>query len=182
MTARRLHTGSAAVLLLSMLACQAEPAASSATGAPVVAPPSAALPVAEGPSLTLAAQPSEGGVAVDVRFQKKPGRDGPRTVELWLAHDAGLALEGATPGDAALRAQKQVVAQTPEAGEVRVVLFGTASLERLEDGVFATVRFKQIAPGRHSVQLLERRPAFAPADTELGVTLGPALTFGEESP
>lgn len=159
-----------------LLGCTSEQAASP-VAPPAPSAPASLAPVTEGPSVWLERAQGDSGATVEVRFKRRPGREGPRTVELWLAHDAGLALESATPGGAATTAQKQVVAKTAEPGQVRLVLFGTGSLDRIGDGALAVVRFREVTGGTHTVELLDRRPAFAPADTDLGVVIGPALTL-----
>ena len=135
-------------------------------------------PVSEEPSVALVAREEGENVVVDVTFRANAKREGPRVAELWLRYDAGLAFDQAEAGAAATSAGKQLIAQTPETGMVRLALFATGNLTRIGSGVLARVTFHRTAPGAQSVVLVDKRPVFAPADTDLGVLLGPAAVVG----
>jgi len=159
----------AAALLAALLAsCQAEPeGAPAAPAAPEAQPAPATL------SLELAARDAT-AAAVDLLYHRAPGAAGPRVGEILLAPAGDLELLSAEALGAAADAEKRVVAQQRDDGTLRVVFFSTSSLDGLETGPLARLRFK-VGGGAASLALLPHDPIFAPAVANEGVTLGAPL-------
>ena len=119
----------------------------------------------------------EDSVAVDLVYSPKEGQSGPRMVELFLQVGSGLTYASSTPLAAVDSAGKQLVVQPTDDGLVRTVIFATNNLERLQAGSLVRYIFLR-GTGPHHVELLDRHPIFAPADTEKGLTLGEPLIIG----
>ncbi len=158
------------LLVLSLLACQTGHDVSGTgpaeTPAPVVSTETVALRTV---SLT------DTHAVVDLEYRRRPEQPGPRVAELQLAL-TGVEFQAATAGDSASRAGKQLVAQ-PSDGRLRLVLYGTGSLERLDSGTLAQLTLRRTGPvGR--LELLSDDPVFAPSEANDGVLLGAPLTLG----
>jgi len=119
-------------------------------------------------------------VVVDLWYTPAEGVPGPRAVELWLRIPAGLDYLGADPGEAVTAAGKTLVDQPRDDGELRLVAYGTASLERVAAGRLATLRFAvdPQASGPQAIEVLDRMPMFAPADANAQLSLPGPLVIG----
>ena len=116
-------------------------------------------------------------VAVDLIYRPAENMERPRTVEVWLKTSPGLTFESAEPLDATLTSGKSLVAQAKPDHEVRLVLFSTANLDRLPPGGIARLHFTASNGSQNeTVELLDRRPMFAPAAADKGVLLPEPLT------
>ena len=146
--------------------CQSAPTGQA--GAP--AAESASLPA--GLSLDRAADG-----AVEVRFGRTDA-PGPRVVEIHLQPTGTLALAGAEAGEAVLKAQKQLTAQTTRDGLIRLVVLSAGNVNRLDSGVLARLTLS----GAGTLALADRRPVFAPAEAEAGAPFGPPITIVEATP
>ena len=157
----------AAALLLLLGACaehpaapaDAEPAAGGATLELVLAAPSGELPAES---------------LVDLHFHRGDLAEAPRMMEVHLRL-TGLTHIESEPLSAATAAGKQLVVQEQEGATLRVVLYATGNTSRLDSGPLARLRLHG-AGG--TVELLDRRPIFAPPEADAGVTLGAPLELG----
>jgi hypothetical protein len=61
--------------------------------------------------------------------------------------------------------------QPQESGLLRVVIYGTQNLERLDSGPLAELAFTRLEAGNATVSVLARDPLFAPAEANQGVSL-----------
>ncbi len=169
-----------ALLLLLPLAAGCIGDDPAGTTAPTDPPPHASAIEAGGPTLSLVAlDVGEGSgdlVTLELRYNRREGQEGPRAAEIWLKHSAGLAFESAEALAAATDAGKTVHAQARPDGELRLVVYGTATLDRLGSGPLARLHFRRgDAAGPHTVEILARMPIFAPAEVNQGVHLAPQL-------
>ncbi|PKN56104.1 MAG: hypothetical protein CVU56_17870 [Deltaproteobacteria bacterium HGW-Deltaproteobacteria-14] len=118
---------------------------------------------------------------VDLWYAPTEGQAGPRAMELWLRLPGGVTLASADAGEAATAAGKTLVAQAHENHELRLVIYGTASLDRVAAGRLASLRLDVTAPGPAGslqLELLDRLPIFAPAEANSGLRLPPPLALG----
>jgi hypothetical protein len=116
-------------------------------------------------------------VALD--YRRGDGQAGPRAAELWLSHSADLTFEDAQPLAAVQAAGKRLVVQQAAAGELRLVIFGTQDLTRLDTGPVGRLRFLRASAGPARLELLARIPFFAPDEANEGVVLPDAVSFGD---
>ena len=160
--------------IAGLTACQSLEPETLASVEPQLAPE--LEPAAAGATLFLTATDAPGGLTVDVHFRRREQLEGPRAAEIWLKTNGSLRFSGSSPGAAANAAGKTVVAQAKPDGEVRLVLFATGNLDRLDSGVLARLTFERTAPGPADVELLAKMPVFAPPETNEGVILGEGAT------
>lgn len=141
--------------------------------------PDKLVPEAEASStleLALAFQ-KDGKVAVDLLFAKDEDKPGPRMMELFIRTSAGLTWVSSEVLSATTDAGKQLVVQAPADGTVRVLVFATDNLNRLESGPLARIVFAS-GGENGNLEMLNQRPIFAPAEADWGITLGKPLTVG----
>lgn len=119
----------------------------------------------------------DGRCAVDLFFTRAPERPGPRMMELFVRPSGGLTYLEAETLAAATLADKQVVVQQQEDGTLRLLVFATDNLNRLDSGPLVRLAFS-VSGGQATLELLERRPIFAPAEADFGITLGKSLSLG----
>ncbi|MBT9556082.1 MAG: hypothetical protein IV100_08645 [Myxococcales bacterium] len=131
---------------------------------------------AESLRLAVVGDPMGPDVTVELYYTQLPDEPGPRAIEVQLELSGNVALVRSVAGAALTRAGKQLVVQ-PDAGRVRLVAFGTGSLERIAGGPLAQLTFKRTDANAATLSLRPERPVFAPADADLGVRFGPALTL-----
>ncbi len=160
----------ACVLLLA--ACDGEPAAPTTTRGP-------AAPIEDsGTTLSLAAAGESADlVTVRLDYRRRAEQEGPRAAELFVALSDNLAYDSSEAGAAALAAGKQLVVQDKGGGELRVLLFGTQSLDRLDSGALLSLDLRRTGAGPATVEVLDRQPLFAPAESNTGVLLPEPLTL-----
>ena len=123
--------------------------------------------------LSLRAEARDPGGVVTLVYRAAAGRPGPRVAEIWLQPSDGLRLTRATAGTATTAAGKRLVAQQ-EDGRVRLVIYSSDNVLRVDSGVLARLTFA----GEGTVALVNRRPVFAPPDAERGIRIGPPVTVG----
>lgn len=168
MTLRRT---SALLGALALGACQAVPA-------PANEAPPARVGSIEAVPPPLALQPEEapaGEVAYTIAYARPPNRPGPRAAELQFRHGDGVEFVRAEALSAIQVAGKQLIAQARADHEVRVVVLSPASLTTLDSGPLVRLVLRRIGPGSTSLELLDRRPFFAPPEADLA--LGPLSTM-----
>lgn len=129
--------------------------------------------------LQLVAHSADSAV-IDLWYAPDEGQPGPRAMELWLRLPDTATLAAAEIGEAATAAGKTLVAQPQGDHDLRLVIYGTASLDRVAGGRLATLRLTLATPGPATVELLERLPIFAPAEANTGLRLPPPLVIGGE--
>jgi hypothetical protein len=157
-----------AALLICLMGCWSC-APERVSDAPPPTPATEAAPV-ETRTLWLAAGPEAG--TVDLHFHRTPDRDGPRQMELFIGYD-GLTLQGEIALPAADDAGKRLIVQD-DGERVRVILLGAQSIQALDSGPLARLRFA----GRGQLQLEARPTIFAPPPANQGVVLGDAFDMG----
>lgn len=121
-------------------------------------------------------QASDTGLTVDITYRRGAGQPGPRMAEIVLQLDENLTLEAAEPLEATTAAGKQLVAQAQGEREVRLLVFATGNVATLDSGGVARVRLRRTAPGPATVRIADRRPVFAPAESDRATPLGAPLT------
>jgi len=150
-------------------------------GPPPADPPAAAAAPVEEARTTLAlsaSAESDASVTVHVAYNRLAGQEGPRVVELHLRHSANLAYDSAEPMSAASAAGKRLVVQDRGDGTLRVLLFGTQTLDRLDSGPLLKLALRRLDDAAATLEVLGDKPVFAPAETNTGLTLPPPLTVG----
>ena len=134
------------------------------------------------PETTLALrvlEATEQAVTVELVYHRQADQPGARMMELHLSHSANLAWRSVQEGEAAERADRDVVVQAKDAATLRVVIYGTTSLERMDSGTLARLTFARIAPGTARLELLPQMPLFAPAEANDSLLLPEPLTVGD---
>jgi len=120
---------------------------------------------------------SDGVVTVELLYARPPDAAGPRMMELFLRPSDGLKYLSGKPLSAVEKAGKQLVLQEQENGDVRTVVFATTNLDRLASGPLVRYRFSLTSGSGAAVEMVDRRPVFAPAEADT-VTLGKPLRIG----
>ncbi|MBM4318875.1 MAG: hypothetical protein FJ125_02705 [Deltaproteobacteria bacterium] len=140
-------------------------------------PPAPSSPGGATLALELAAQ-DDGAIVVDLRYARRPEQAGPRVVELYLGLSDNLGFAAAEPGEAAIRAGKQLTVQPGADGTLRTVLLSPSSVAQIDSGLLARYRLTRRSPGPARVEILDRTPVFAPVEANEGVVLGDPLPVG----
>jgi len=117
------------------------------------------------------------GVHIPVLLNRHDGHPGPRTVELWVAYSESLQFVAAEKGESLISSMKVLVVQD-HGDRVRLVIFGTASLERIQEGELTTLHFRRQSDGPATVNFVAQMPIFAPADAQQGLQLAEPLNLG----
>lgn len=71
---------------------------------------------------------------------------------------------------------KDLIVQEHTVGVLRVIIMGTGNLNTLESGPLAKMSFEGRIEDGQSIFIQERRNYFAPANANLGITLGAPLS------
>ena len=160
------------LILLGMLACQADPSSSADPGAT-----EAALPD-DGHTLSLhLASVTDQLALVDLVYVRPTTQPGPRVAEIMIGYDsASLVWLGAESLAAAEAANKQVVVQD-QGGQLRVVLFAADNTTRLDSGPLTRLQFQRRALTPATLSFAAHQPVFAPPEANAGVVLGPPLVI-----
>ena len=174
--------------LISLLCAAAIwlPVAASGCAEPVAGPAATAVDGPPSFDTTLGLQLVErtaNRAVVDLWYAPAEGQAGPRAMELWLRLPDGVTLASAEAGEAATAAGKTLVAQAHEGNELRLVIYGTASLDRVAAGRIASLQLNVDdtiagAAGPVQLELLDRLPIFAPAEANVGLLLPAPLVIG----
>ena len=176
------------LVALAVGACSApSETAPTAAAEPAVAPaPVPAIetqnPVANETLRLATVTSSDSQLVVDVLYAPRAEQPGPRAVELHLRASPSLTYVSGSALEAASRAGKQLVVQGADTGALRVLLYGTGSLDRIAAGALCRLTFSR-APGQPAtLELQPHMPVFAPAEANDGVLLGGPLTVGGGTP
>jgi hypothetical protein len=110
-----------------------------------------------------------------VQLQYHPETPLARAAELFFRHSANLRFERAVSGDALASVDKQLVAQTRQPGEVRLVAFSPTNTLEIPAGMFATLTFARTDAERATVEIVRDRPMFAPAVANELLAVSPPL-------
>ncbi len=110
-------------------------------------------------------------VTVDLVYRPTEVDEAPRTAEIWLQLSDALAFTSAVPGDALVAADKELVAQAREGGQVRLVIYSTSNVSRVAAGVLATLQLEMVGDGPATVDIRARLPGGAPAPAHPRVRL-----------
>lgn len=133
---------------------------------------------AVGTTLGLLSTPLDAGrVAVDLLYAPREGQVAPRMMELHLRLTGGLDYVEAQPLAALTAAGKELVVQPQGDAELRVIAYAANNTKTIAGGALARFVF-QVASGPGSVAIDGSQPVFAPAEANVGVTLGAAVTVG----
>lgn len=116
-------------------------------------------------------------VDVDVVFGLGAGAVGPRIAEVVLSHSKGLKFVSCEKGDAVVAAQKELVVQAPEEGQVRTVIFASSNISELPDGTLMTCRFVREGGGAQTIDISTDKPIFAPAESNDGLLVGDPIVL-----
>jgi hypothetical protein len=142
------------------------------------APPDAPAPFA--PALLLrASDVSADHATIDVVYERPADRAGPRAAEIHLRASPDLHLVASEPLDATRAAGKHLVVQARDDGVLRAIVYSTADLRTLGPGGLVRLRFDRAGAGDAVIELLDRRPVFAPAEADEGLALPPPLRLTE---
>jgi hypothetical protein len=117
-------------------------------------------------------------VVVDLYYQRQADQPAPRAVELFLKASEGLLYEESERLSAAEAAGKRLVVQSNGLGPLRVTLFGTESLDRLDSGPLARFTFHRSGGARATLRILPGDPVFAPAEANQGLRMPEPLKIG----
>jgi len=139
-------------------ACQNPPPA----GAPF-GEPSAPEGMQSAPPDWLGCPPAAGELAYRVDFTRRAGAEGPRMAEIAVQTSADLAFASSLALDAATRAGKQVIVQQGASGRLRVVVFSSGNVDRLDTGPLACLRFRPVASGAAHASIDYDGSQFAPS-------------------
>jgi len=116
---------------------------------------------------------------VRIHFVRDAQRPGPRVIELKLDHSDNLTFVGASAGAALLAAGKQLVAQVPAPGRLRLVALSTGSMDEVMSGDLVELRFRRSGTGTATVDFEGDGPVFAPAEANQGLRLGDPLVLAD---
>jgi len=166
--------------LLSSVIAACQPAGEPSPAADKPSSASAAQPHGDASTLGLQVHSNTGTtLTVDLYYQRPEGQVGPRAAELWLQCSENLELRDAQALDASIKAGRTVIAQADkEPRRVRLVIFGTQSLDAMDTGPLARLTFRLTDSGTVSLAILNRQPLFAPGEANQGLTLGDPLVIG----
>ncbi len=128
-------------------------------------------------TLALAAAETPGGIAVDIAYARQASSEAPRMAELLIDVDGPVAHERSERLDAAARAGKDVVVLPRDDGSLRVLVFTTQNLTRLDSGPLARLHLRRTGPGPVRFELVGQPTIFAPPEANTAVTLGPAVSL-----
>lgn len=151
-------------------ACGTSPGTSDTAAAPQ---PAGAKPQGDGrPKLWLTAEAGEGStVTVKVNFEKGSSLGAPRVADIRIAHSSNLKLVGATASASAVGAHKELTTIEPQPDVIRLVLM-SRNVEQFASGELVKVELKREGAGEAKLDLLMDQPAFAPAESMQGLTIG----------
>jgi len=108
-------------------------------------------------------------VAFTLSYERPANRPAPRLAEFRFQFGAGLSFERAEALDAVVAAEKQLVAQERPGNMLRLLIFSSGNIHTLDDGALVRLFFRRTGEGPRTLELLDRRPFFAPAEADLAV-------------
>lgn len=119
---------------------------------------------------------ADGQAVVDLVYSRPADIPGPRMMELYIKPSEEVKFLSGEALSSVQAAGKELVLQEQADGQVRTVVYTTANLNRLEPGPLVRYRFSVGQPGA-MLELVDRRPLFAPAEAD-GVVLAEPLQLG----
>jgi|GEM_PF-2178812 len=136
------------------------------------------------PVVRLSPEASAAGEAVfTLTYARPAGRPGPRMAEFRFQFGSGLAFVRAEALDAVTAAGKQLVAQERPGNVLRLLIFSQVNMNPFDSGPLARLVFRRSGDGPQTLDLLDRRPFFAPAEADLAVApLNVAPVHAEVAP
>jgi hypothetical protein len=114
-------------------------------------------------------------IDLDLSYQQGKDVDGPRVLEIRLSSEGPFELESATAGDALTQAGKELKAQQPEPGVIRLLAYSASSTKAVHGGVLAHLTLHRTGPGKGRFDIITDRPLFAPQSAQAGLTIGDPL-------
>ena len=105
----------------------------------------------------------------DIVFKKPSTREGPRVAEILLKYSDGLTYLSSVKGAALDASNKTLIAQTPENGSLRLVVYGADNANVIDGGIIASVTFKYDNSNVNTLEILTKKPIFAPGAANDGL-------------
>lgn len=120
---------------------------------------------------------AEDSAEVFLGYYRRADQVGPRSVEILLDTSSNLIFLSSRTEQAAEKADKRLVVQEQEDG-LRVILFSTTSLERIDTGFLVSLSFGRDDPEPATLALRNPGSLFAPAEANHGFVPPDPLTIG----
>lgn len=113
----------------------------------------------------------------DIVFSKPADSKGPRVAEIFLKYSEGLKYLSSIEGSALKVSNKTLVTQTIENGNLRLVVYGADNANTIDGGVLASVTFESNTTDLNTLEILTKRPVFAPSAVNDGLLVADPVTF-----
>jgi hypothetical protein len=111
-------------------------------------------------------------------YARKPHLEGPRAMEIILNYEGALSFGSSRALGAALAADKDVVVQEREAGVLRVILYASDNLNRLDSGDLVELSFARSSQGSGAVDFVTEETKLAPSESMRGILFSDRLVVG----
>ncbi len=134
------------------------------------------VPIEEVPAnLFLQAVAGDGSQQViELQYQRQADGEGPRAVELFVQYPQEWTYEKVDALPAVAEANKRLIVQEKEQGLLRVIIFASTNLDRIDTGGLAAFHF-DTKNQAGEVSIRDQMPVFAPVETNEGLVLGEML-------
>lgn len=130
----------------------------------------------DGPRLSLEVEREHDDlVDVAITYDRANLDQSPRMADFHLSLAGGLSFVQATAGESAVAADKHLVTQVSGSNQVRLSLFASDNLNRLDSGALVHLVLRRTGPG--TIELLRDEPLFAPAEAEQFLDVEPSLSL-----
>ena len=163
----------ACLVVLTMGACATESPSSQPTGPKSTDdsdPP-------DRPTLSLIVSANDDDVVLDVRYGRPDEAVAPRIAELVITHSPGLAFGSCQKGYVLEQAQKNLIVQKRNPGELRAVAYSSSNLLDISSGILMTCQFERIDAAPQEIGLSTQKPIFAPAEANTGLLVDDNVVF-----
>jgi len=116
---------------------------------------------------------------ISLRFSPTNNKSLPRIADIYIKFDnSALKLKNYKKGEALEEAEKDLFVKSDDStGLIRITSLSPANLNRIGEGVIATLEFEKLSEGETVVEFDNERQVFAPAEANNQVTFGKALTL-----
>lgn len=167
-------------LAWALAACGTEAGDATVAAPPEVRAPDETREVQSDVTLALVAEEvTEQRVKVSLQYQRRETLEGPRAMEIFLSYDGALSFTSGQALAAAEVAGKEVVVQEREPGLLRVILYATSNLNRLDSGGLVELTFQRPSQGGGgTVDFVTERTKLAPTESMQGMMFSDRLVVG----
>ncbi len=120
-----------------------------------------------------------GETKIDIKFTPTNNKKLPRIADIYIQYDPNaITFLGHEKGDAVKAAEKDIfIKNDDKKGVLRVTVLSAANLNRIADGIIASIGFRKNTEDETTVKIDDNRQIFAPVEANDQVSFGAPITL-----